>query len=89
MGTVTLMVERTGGSTGAVSVDWATADDSAVAGSDYTTDSGTITWTDGDSTSKQIVISVLNDLIPESDEAFTVVCQIRAERHLAASPQRP
>jgi hypothetical protein len=55
-----------------VSVDYATANDTAVAGSDYQSLSGTLTWTAGDSTSKTIAITVTGDAAPEADETFLV-----------------
>ena len=43
-GTLTVTVDRVGGSAGAVSVDYATADGTATAGLDYTAASGTLTF---------------------------------------------
>lgn len=58
-GTVaTLYVERVNGSTGIVSCDYATADDTAIAGTDYTAKTGTVTFADGDTTPKPITIVV-------------------------------
>jgi hypothetical protein len=71
-GTVALMVMRTGGSTGAVSVNYASANGSAIANSDYTQVSGTLNWPDGDSTAKTIMIPILEDALAESIENFTV-----------------
>jgi len=71
-GTVTLTVTRTGGSTGAASVSFATADDSASAGADYTADSGTLNWVDGESASKTLEISLTDDSSPETSESFTL-----------------
>ena len=51
-GSVTITVTRTGGSSGAVSVDYATADNTATAPSDYAATSGTLNWADGDTASK-------------------------------------
>jgi len=44
----TFAISRVGGSTGQVSVDWTTADATAVNGTNYTGASGTCTWADGD-----------------------------------------
>lgn len=55
----------------AVTVDYATANGTAVAGSDYTATSGTLTFAPGE-TSKTIVVSILNDTVLESGEQFTV-----------------
>ncbi|MDR0285079.1 MAG: InlB B-repeat-containing protein [Propionibacteriaceae bacterium] len=48
--TITFTVARVGGKAGAVSVDVATVDGTAVAGPNYTTRSATFTWPDGDDT---------------------------------------
>jgi len=71
-GSRTITVTRTGGSYGAASVNYATANGSALAGSDYTTTSGTLYWSDGDTASKTFSVPISNDGTPESSEAFTV-----------------
>ncbi|HUE74511.1 MAG TPA: LamG-like jellyroll fold domain-containing protein, partial [Pirellulaceae bacterium] len=55
----------------AVSVDYATADGTALAGSDYVTTAGTITFAPGQ-TSGIIVVQTLDDTIYEPTETFTV-----------------
>jgi hypothetical protein len=60
-GTALLTVGRTGGSTGPVSVDFATANGTATAGIDYTATNGTLSWADGDVTPKTISVSLLNN----------------------------
>jgi hypothetical protein len=67
-----LPVTRTGGSSGAASVNYATANGSAAAGSDYTNTSGTLNWASGDSASKTICVPILQDTLAESAETFTV-----------------
>lgn len=69
----TFLVTRTGGSDGAVSVDYATSDGTATAGSDYTAKSDTLNWADGDSASKfaQVTITDDNDN-NEGDETFNI-----------------
>ncbi len=54
-GNVQLTVDRTGGSDGAVAVDYATSDGTAVAGTNYTATSGTLDFTDGQ-TSETITV---------------------------------
>ena len=56
-------------STGSVTVDYATADGTAVSGSDYLAASGTLTFTPGQ-TSKTVTVSVLGDLTAEPNETF-------------------
>jgi hypothetical protein len=52
-----------------VTVAYATSDDTAVAGSDYTAASGTVTFAPGE-TSKTVNVSVLGDTMYEPDETF-------------------
>ena len=59
-GSVSLPVNRVAGSTGAVSVDFATEDVSAMTGVDYQAVSGTLSWTDGDSSPKYITVPLLD-----------------------------
>ncbi len=55
-----------------VTVDYATADDSALAGSDYLTASGTLSFFPGQPT-KAITVSVIGDTDDEPDETFQVI----------------
>ncbi|HYV11091.1 MAG TPA: Calx-beta domain-containing protein [Pyrinomonadaceae bacterium] len=71
LGTLNLTVLRTGGSSGTLTVDYTTADGTAIAGQDYTSTSGTLTFNDGE-TSKTIPIPILDDATTEPDETFTV-----------------
>jgi ELWxxDGT repeat protein len=52
-----------------VTVDYATADGTATAGSDYTTATGTLTFAPGE-TSKSIDVPVRGDATPENNETF-------------------
>jgi hypothetical protein len=54
---------------GTVTVDFATSDGTAVAGSDYLSLSGTLTFAAG-TTSQTVSVSVVGDLVGESDELF-------------------
>ena len=58
-GSVSLIVNRTGPASAAVSVDFATTDGTAAAGTDYTASSGTLQWAENDATSKTIMVPVL------------------------------
>ncbi|MFW6093893.1 MAG: autotransporter domain-containing protein [Pseudomonadota bacterium] len=68
-GEVVLTLVRTGDTSGAVSVDYATEDGSATAGEDYAAATGSVSWAEGDSSEKTITIDLLD---PAQDEDFTV-----------------
>jgi len=70
-GSVIVTLLRTNGSTGAVSVEYATVDGTARAGNDYVGQSGTLVFTEGQ-TSQSIIITILDDSLVEGDEIFTV-----------------
>jgi hypothetical protein len=59
-GSVTVTVDRTGGSTGWAAVDYATANGSATAGTDYTSERGVLTWASGDAAPKSFTIPISN-----------------------------
>lgn len=71
-GVVTISVQRTGGSTGSVSVDYATSAGTGTAGVDYATTSGTLTWLDGDTAAKTFTVTLSNDGAYENNETFNV-----------------
>jgi ribosomal protein L35AE/L33A len=70
-GTVTITVNRVNGSTGAISVNYATANGTATAGSDYTSASGTLNFADAE-TSKTFTVTITDDAVFEGNETFTV-----------------
>ena len=65
-----------------VTVDWATADGTATAGSDYTADSGTLTFAP-DETSKTVAVAVLDDSHDEGSETLTVTLSNPSGAYLA------
>ena len=69
--TATFTVTRSGDTSGSASVDYATADGTAVAGGDYDAASGTVTFAAGETT-KTVDVSVNGDTAVEPDESFTV-----------------
>lgn len=68
----TIGVQRLGGSLGAISVDYATSNGTAIAGSDYTAISGTLSWADGDVTTKTFSVPMINDGVGESAETVAL-----------------
>ena len=69
--TIDFTVSLSRSSTSTITVNYATADDSATAGEDYTSKSGALTFTAGE-TSKTVSVSLLNDSIDEGNETFTL-----------------
>ena len=67
----TITVVRTGNTNQTVSVDYATQDDYARAGLDYTAVSGTLTFAPGQIT-QTFDIPLLDDTLPELNEALTI-----------------
>lgn len=70
-GSVSVSVTRTGQTSSAVGVSYATANGSATAGSDYTATSGVLDFAAG-VTTRSINIPVANDGLTEGDETLTV-----------------
>ncbi|MXV91122.1 MAG: hypothetical protein F4004_10650, partial [Acidimicrobiia bacterium] len=66
---VTMTVTLSATSTSQVTVDYATSDDTATAGSDYTAVSGTLTFAAGDTT-KTVSVTISDDSTDEDDETF-------------------
>jgi len=71
VGTVTLTVNRLGGSFGTASVDFRTDNGDAIAGQDFVPATGTLTFANGE-TSKTIDIQIIDDTLVEADEFFGV-----------------
>ena len=71
-GSATVTVNRFGGVTGPVSVNFATSDTSAFAGTHYAATNGTLTWADGDTAPKTISVAVINTASPQAARQFKV-----------------
>jgi len=66
-GTVTITVTRTGGGTGAASVNWTVSGGSATGGGvDFTATPGTLNWAAGDSSPKTFTIAINDDAVAEA-----------------------
>lgn len=70
-GTATIKVVRAEGSAGTVTVDYATSDGSATAGSDYTAAKGTLTFGPGE-VEKQFSVAITDDTADENDETVNL-----------------
>jgi hypothetical protein len=71
-GSIQISVARHLGSTGAVSVSYATASGIATSGADFVSTSGTLSWPDGDTTSRSITVPITQDTLLEGLESFTL-----------------
>jgi hypothetical protein len=71
-GTATITLSRAGGTAGAVSVQYATSNGTATAGSDYTAASGTLSWAAGESANKTVIVAIADDTAVDANETFTV-----------------
>jgi hypothetical protein len=71
-GTFTVTVNRTVGTSGAVSVAYATANGTAAAGTDFTAANGTLNWASGDSTPKTFAVAISNATPFSGSKSFTV-----------------
>lgn len=72
VGSVTLEVTRNQFAMGSASVEFDFGDLDAVNGVDYTGTPGTLNWPDGDFTSRNVVVPILDDDAFEADERFEV-----------------
>lgn len=71
-GQATITVQRTGAGVGAVSVDYATSDETAIVDEDYVDSSGTLHWNDDDTADKTFQVDIIDDGDQESDETLIV-----------------
>jgi hypothetical protein len=71
-GSITIPVSRTGGSNGAVSVVFSTSDGTAQNGKDYTAVNKTLNWADGDTSTKTVTISILDNPGAKGDETVNL-----------------
>lgn len=70
-GTATITVTRTGGSTGAVSVQYATSNGTATAGVDYTSAASTLQFAEGQ-TSRTFTVTIREDTLVEGNETVNL-----------------
>lgn len=71
-GSLVVTIERRNQSSGVVSAQYSTVNGTATAGSDFTATAGTLTWADGDSTSRTITIPIIADATTEGAETFSL-----------------
>jgi hypothetical protein len=85
-GSVTVTVTRSGSASSSVSIDYATSDGTAVAGTDYTAASGTLTWAENDSTAKTVSIPISNATPFSGDKSFAITLTNPSTAAYIASP---
>ena len=85
VGIASITVLRKGGSTGNLTVGFATADVTAIAGQDYTSTSGTLSFASGE-TSKNIQVPILEDGDTEPDEFFTIALRNASDIESLSEP---
>jgi hypothetical protein len=71
-GNALVTVTRTGGSSGAVNVSFATSNGTATASGDYTAVSQTVSFANGDTSNKTISIPIINDTTAEANETVNL-----------------
>ena len=71
-GIIALALNRVGGSEGTVQITWQTHDSTAVAGEDFTSGNGVLTFLAGQ-TENQVSIAISNDTVYEGAESFKIV----------------
>lgn len=83
-GSATINVNRTGDASGTSTVDYKTSDGTASQSTDYTITSGTLTFNPGD-TIKSFTVPIVDDVLAESNETFTVTLTSTAGATLSAA----
>ena len=83
-GTAMINVIRASGSTGPVSVNYATSDGSALAGIDYNAVSGTLNWADGDTAAKTISVTIRNNPVVTGNKSLNITLSTPTYGTLAA-----
>ncbi len=70
-GSISVAVSRSGGSSGAASVSYATSNGSAMAGTDFTAKTGTLNWADGETGAKNVAVPISTAAGFDGSRSFT------------------
>jgi hypothetical protein len=84
-GTVTITLRRTGGTSGPLSVSYFTVAETALAGKQFTAQTGTVTWANGDAAAKSFSIHIL-DTTPTTSTKYFAVRMTPATGTIIGSP---
>ena len=87
-GTVTFNVTLTGDVEQGFTVDYATADDSASAGQDYTATAGTLSFTGTNGETQSVTVNLTNDAVVEDAEFFNVLLSDLSSTPTMRSPSQ-
>lgn len=71
-GTAVVSVSLTGQSASTVTVDYATSNGTAIAGTDYTSKSGQLTWSSGQTGDKTFSVTIADDALDEDNEVVNL-----------------
>lgn len=71
-GSVSIYVDRLSGSSGPLSINYSTTNGTAVSGTNYTKTTGTLSWTDAETTRKNFSIPIIYDNVQTSTLNFSV-----------------
>ena len=72
VGEYTVNVNRLGSTVGAIAFQYNMTSGQAIIGSDMLDASGQVSWADGESDTKEIILTILNDIDEEESENFTL-----------------
>jgi hypothetical protein len=84
---MTFTVTRHGDDTGTVTLNWSTADGTAVAGSDYVAASGQVTFLPSGGNTQTITVSIQGDLTAEVKETFLINLSVVSGNAVLADEQ--
>ena len=82
-----ISVVRSGGSSGAATVNVASVDGTASAGEDYQSVASQLTWNDGEQGVRNVQVGLLPDAEPEANESFSLALAAATGASLGANTQ--
>ncbi len=83
--TATITVTRTGSTSGAATIHYATSDGTATAGADYDSTSGDLNFANGDA-SKTFTVGIINDTATEPNETVTLTLSTTSTGAVLGTP---
>ena len=86
-GTLTITVNRSGSTSGPASVHYSTSNGTAIAGWDYVSTSGTLSWVSNDGNPKSFTVAILDDWLIEDGETFNLSLSSPSKGELGVNSQ--